>query len=253
MDSGVISPEAPVRPVSESGMTMAFQPIVDVVGGRIYAYEAVLRGPEGESSAEIFARIALESRGDFDRRCAAAAVRWAMAAGLGTTSARLCIPVHAPGASVPGEPMMTAVRIGKQCGLIPERMIFALHGYQDLPGAKLADIVHCNASMGSLTTFVGLGPDHAGIGACARYLPNAVKLDGELVSGIANSWSRRLMLEDLTPRVRKLGVRILAGGVDSEAVLTRLRSFGIFHVQGDHVGPPEIGTLPPHILQRAAA
>ncbi|WP_213979182.1 EAL domain-containing protein [Sphingomonas sp. dw_22] len=253
MSSGIINPEAPIRPAAESGMTMAFQPIVDVVEGRVYAYEAVLHGPEGETAAEIFARIVPESRGDFDRRCAAAAVRWAMAAGLGNTAARLCIPVHAPGASVPGEPMLTAVRIGRQCGLIPERMIFALHGYQDLPGAKLADIVHCNASMGSQTIFVGLGADQVGLGACARYAPNAVKLDSDLVSGIANSWSRRLVLEDLTPRVRKLGIRILAGGVDSQAVLARLRSFGIFHVQGDHVGPPEIGVLPEPILQRDAA
>ncbi|MET0307808.1 MAG: EAL domain-containing protein [Sphingomonas sp.] len=253
MASGVISPEAPIRPAAESGMTMAFQPIVDVVGGRIYAYEAVLRGPNGESGSEVFAKIAPESRGDFDRRCAAASVRWAMSAGLGPTTARLCIPVYAPGASIPGEPMLTAAQMGKQCGLIPERMIFALHGYQDLPGAQLADILHRNAKMGSLTTFVGLGNDHVGLGACARYVPNAVKLDSDLVSGIASSWSRRLVLEDLTPRVRKLGIKILAGGVDSEAVLMRLRSFGIYHVQGDHVGPAEVGALPPSALRRVAA
>lgn len=253
MDSGVLSPEAPIRPASESGMTMAFQPIVDVVGGRVYAYEAVLRGPDGETGSQIIAMMAPESRGDFDRRIAAAAIRWAMAAGLGATSARLCIPVHAPGASIPGEPMITAALVGRQCGLIPERMIFALHGYQDLPGAQLADMLHRTSRMGSLTTFVGLGDRQVGIGACARYAPNAVKLDGDLVSGIATSWSRRLVLEDLTPRVRKLGIRILAGSVDSEAVLTRLRSFGIYHVQGDHIAPPEIGTLPPPALHRAAA
>lgn len=253
MDSGVISPEAPIRPAAESGMTMAFQPIVDIVGGRVYAYEAVLRGPNGESAAQIFAMLEPESRGDFDRRCAAAAIRWAMAAGLGATTARLCIPVYAPGTSVPGEPMITAARIGKQCGLIPERMIFALHGYQNLPGAQLADIVHRSAKMGSTTIFVGLGQDQVGLGVCARYRPNAVKLDEDLVGGIASSWSRRLVLEDLTPRIRKLGIKILAGGVDSEAVFTRLRSFGIYHVQGDHIAPPEVGALPPPILRRAAA
>jgi len=253
MDSGVISPEAPIRPASESGMTMAFQPIVDVVGGRVYAYEAVLRGPNGESAAQIFAMIQPESRGDFDRRCAAAAVRWAMAAGLGATTARLCIPVHAPGASIPGEPMLTAAQVGKQCGLITERMIFALHGYRNLPGAQLADIIHRNRKMGSLTTFVGLGYDQTGLGACARYVPNAVKLDEDLVGGIASSWSRRLILEDLTPRIRKLGIKILASGVDNEAVFARLRSFGIYHIQGDHIAAPEVGTLPPPVVRRAAA
>jgi EAL domain-containing protein (putative c-di-GMP-specific phosphodiesterase class I) len=253
MDAGVISPEAPIRPAGESGMTLAFQPIVDVIGGRVYAYEAVLRGPNGETAPQIFEMIAPESRGDFDRRIAAAAIRWATAAGLRTTTARLCIPVHAPGASIPGEPMLTAAQIGKQCGLIPERMIFALHGYQNLPGAQLADIIHRNSRMGSLTTFVGLGGDQHGLGACARYLPNAVKLDENLVSGIASSWSRRLVLEDLTPRIRKLGIKILAGGVDSEAVLNRLRTFGVYHVQGDHIAPPEIGALPALVVHRAAA
>ena len=253
MDAGVLGPEAPIRPASESGLTMAFQPIVDIVGGRVYAYEAVLRGPNGESAAQIFEMLQPAARGDFDRRCAAAAVRWAMSAGLGQTTARLCIPVHAPGASIPGEPMITAAQMGRQCGLIPERMIFALHGYQDLPGAQLADIVHRNSRMGSLTTFVGLGPGQVGLGACARYVPNAVKLDESLTSGIASSWSRRLVLEDLTPRIRKLRIKILATGVDSEGVLSRLRGFGIYHVQGDHIAPPEIGALPPPIIHRDAA
>jgi EAL domain-containing protein (putative c-di-GMP-specific phosphodiesterase class I) len=79
-----------------------------------------------------------------------------------------------------------------------------------------------------------------------------VKLESDLVSAIASSWSRRLVLEDLTPRIRGLGLKVIATGVDSEAVLQRLHGFGIHLVQGEEIASPEIRALPNPSLRRAA-
>jgi EAL domain-containing protein (putative c-di-GMP-specific phosphodiesterase class I) len=252
MVAATIDPDAPSRAAAEPGLHIAFQPIVDVIGGRVHAYEAMVGGPRGETGAEVSAGLAPESRGEFDRRCAAAAVHWAMAAGLGDTTARLCIPVHAPAAADPGEPMRTAILAGKRCGLIAQRMIFALHDYQALSGAQLADTLQLHRKQGCQTSFVGLGFGETGLGTCARYTPHAIMLDPDLVRGIASSWSRRLVLEELAPRIRKLGVRIVATGVDSEPVFNRLRGFGIYHVRGDYIARPETGTLPAVALPRPA-
>lgn len=241
------------QPAAEAGLHLAFRPVHDVITGHVYAYEALLRGPDGEEDEEILARITPARRADLDRRIAAAAVYRAMDAGLGTMAARLLIPVLAPTAAPAGASLAAALEAGRRTGLVPQRLIFGIHGFADMPGQHLADLVEGHRRAGSLTAFVGLGHDPVGFTPCVRYRPEMVRLDPELVDGIDSSWSRRLMLEELAPRLRDLGIRVIADGVAREPVLQRLRSFGIFHVQGSMVAPPVPGALPPTRIVRQAA
>lgn len=252
MDSQPVTSELEHKPVSDSGLTIAFQPIADISGSRVYAYEAIVRGRGGETATEIHASLEGEARATFGQRCAAAAIRLSMAAGLGTSGARLFIPVHAESIGDPTEHLEPILRVARMSGLIPERLIFGLEGYQQLGGSQLAEIIDVHRKAGPLTAFVGLGQGHAGLALCGRYLPELVKLESDLVSAIASSWSRRLVLEDLAPRIRGLGLKVIASGVDSEAVLQRLRGFGIHLVQGEEIASPEIRALPNPSLRRAA-
>jgi EAL domain-containing protein (putative c-di-GMP-specific phosphodiesterase class I) len=253
LESQPLAPELEHKPMSDSGLTIAFQPIADISGNRVYAYEAIIRGPNGETARQIFESLSPEARAKFDQRCAAGAIRWAMAAGLGTSGARLLVPIQAEAIGAPAEHLEPILRVARQAGLIAERLIFGLEGYRELAGRELAEIIDVHRKAGPLTAFVGLGPGHAGLALCGRYLPDLVKLESELVSAIASSWSRRLVLEDLTPRIRGLGLKVIASGVDSEPVLQRLRGFGITLVQGEEIASPAIRTLPVPTLRRAAA
>ena len=253
MESQPVTSELEGKPVSDSGLTVAYQPIADISANRVYAYEAIIRGPNGETAAQIFESLSPEAKTNFDQRCAAGAIRWAMAAGLGTSGARLLIPVQAASIDKPAEHLEPILRVARGAGLIPERLIFGLEGYRELPGRELAEIIDVHRKAGPLTAFVGLGPGHAGLALCGRYLPDLVKLESELVSAIASSWSRRLVLEDLTPKIRQLGLKVIATGVDSEPVLQRLRGFGITLVQGEEIARPAVRSLPTPNLRRAAA
>ncbi|WP_404334919.1 EAL domain-containing protein [Sphingomonas sp. MMS12-HWE2-04] len=253
MDSATSpSPDGAPNPAPESGVKIAFQPIADTAAGRVWAYEAQLRGPNGENFDTLIAELAPEARADADRRAAVAAVRLAMRAGLGNGGARLCIPSHAPAIGNPLEHIQPAINAARGCGLIPERLIFSLHGYHQLSGPQLAEIVHVYGKQGCLTLFDGLGPDQEWLGTCGRYAPYAVKLEPELVGGIVSSWSRRITLESLTPKLRSLGLKVIATGVDTDAVFQRLPGFGIHMIQGERVASPQIGALPEATLRRAA-
>ncbi|OAN66065.1 EAL domain-containing protein [Sphingomonas sp. TDK1] len=235
------------------GLHLAFRPVHDVITGRVFAYEAVLRGPAGEEGEEILAQLPADRHAELDRRVAAGAVYKAMEAGLGATTARLLIPIHAPHAGAAETALAAAADAGRRTGLATERLIFGIHGFADTPGQQLADLVERHRRAGALTAFLGLGYDPIGFSPCVRYRPAMVRLDSELVNGIDASWARRLMLEELAPRLREHGIRVIADGVAREAVLQRLRSFGIFHVQGDLVAPPVPGMLPPTRIPRPAA
>jgi EAL domain-containing protein (putative c-di-GMP-specific phosphodiesterase class I) len=236
------------------GLHLAFRPVHDVITGRVFAYEALLRGPDGEEGDEILDQIPPDRHAELDRRVAAGAVYRAMDAGLGRSTARLLIPIHAAGAAPALAALAAASEAGRRTGLVPERLIFGIHGFTDVPGQHLADLVEGHRRAGALTAFLGLGHDPIGFSPCVRYRPAMVRLDSDLVNGIETSWSRRLMLEELAPRLREHGIRVIADGVEREGVLQRLRSFGIFHVQGALVAPPMPGMLPPtRIVHPAAA
>ena len=50
----------------EFSIAMAFQPIVDTATGLAYAYEALVRGPDGEGAADVLAAVTEDNRYTFD-------------------------------------------------------------------------------------------------------------------------------------------------------------------------------------------
>lgn len=65
-----------------------YQPIVDLVTGEVVAYEALARGPGGESPARMFAEARAQDRlAELDWECRAAAAGGALRAGLDPATA----------------------------------------------------------------------------------------------------------------------------------------------------------------------
>jgi len=53
---------------------MAFQPVVDIKERRIDAYEALVRGPNGEGAMHVLSHITSENRYAFDQACRVKAI-----------------------------------------------------------------------------------------------------------------------------------------------------------------------------------
>lgn len=77
--------------------TMAFQPIVDVRRRCIFAYEALVRGCDGESAADVIARVNQDNRYAFDQQCRVKATALAAAGGDRTDAGLLVCPTGTGG------------------------------------------------------------------------------------------------------------------------------------------------------------
>jgi EAL domain-containing protein (putative c-di-GMP-specific phosphodiesterase class I) len=64
--------------------TFAFQPIVDVINESVYAYEALVRGPEGEGAYSVLSKVNEKNRYSFDQICRVKAVKLASRLGMKT-------------------------------------------------------------------------------------------------------------------------------------------------------------------------
>ena len=58
-------------------IVMAFQPIVDMVERRVWGYEALVRGTNGEGAAAILAQVTEDDRYRFDQLCRVTAIETA--------------------------------------------------------------------------------------------------------------------------------------------------------------------------------
>jgi hypothetical protein len=65
---------------------MAFQPIVDVNTGKVFAYEALVRGERGESAGSILGQVTKANRYAFDQSCRVKAISLAAQLGLADTN-----------------------------------------------------------------------------------------------------------------------------------------------------------------------
>lgn len=61
---------------------MTFQPILDLHTGRPYAYEALVRGLQGESAATVLSLVNDGNRYQFDQSCRIKAIELASSLGL---------------------------------------------------------------------------------------------------------------------------------------------------------------------------
>ena len=59
--------------------SMAFQPIVDITSGAVFAHEALVRGPNGEGAGFVLGQVKDDNRYAFDQQCRVKAIELASA------------------------------------------------------------------------------------------------------------------------------------------------------------------------------
>ncbi|WP_375391741.1 EAL domain-containing protein [uncultured Sphingomonas sp.] len=239
------------------GLSMAFQPIVDVETGRPYAYEALLRGNNGEGAAEVLSRVTSADRYAFDQQCRIAAIEQSVAAGIIDTGARLSINFLPNAIYSPVACIQVTLKTARAVGFPTGRLIFEFTENEQMTDtAHVANIVDSYRRMGFATALDDFGAGHAGLGLLARFQTDLVKLDMELIRDIDASLPRRLIVEGIVRMLTKMDIAVIAEGIETEAEYRVLRDLGIRYQQGYWFARPGLRTLPaiaPNSARRIAA
>lgn len=225
--------------------SMAFQPIVDMTTGRAWAYEALVRSTDGASAATVLERVTSDNRYAFDQRCRVAAIERAVAAGIVDTGALLSINFLPNAVYSPAACIQLTLRTAKATGFPTDRLMFEFTENERMDDPDhVMRIVDSYRAMGFTTALDDFGAGHAGLNLLARFRPDVIKLDMELLRGIDGSLSRRLIVEAVVGLAAKLGVRVVAEGIETRGELDAIRSIGIDLIQGYLLARPAFETLP---------
>lgn len=231
--------------------SMAFQPIFDIETSTPFAFEALIRGTGGEGAAAVLAQVNEANRYAFDQQCRVKAIETAARAGILDTPARLSINFLPNAVYSPKACIQLTLKTARSTRFPTDRLVFEFTENEEMTDpAHVANIVETYQAMGFGTALDDFGAGHAGLSLLARFQPDIIKLDMELVRGIDASLPRRIIVSGITSMCQALGITLVAEGIETEAELRALRDLGIRYMQGFVIARPAFEALPPVEISR---
>ncbi|WP_207544564.1 EAL domain-containing protein [Sphingomonas jatrophae] len=230
----------------EIPFTMAFQPIVDTDKGLAFAYEALIRGSSGEGALSVLSRVTEANRYSFDQACRVHAIESALTAGLMDTEARLSINFLPNAVYSPMACIQLTLRTAQAVGMPIDRLIFEFTENEQMGSPEhVASIIDTYKRIGFSVAIDDFGAGHSGLDMFARFVPDEIKLDMELVRGIDTDPRRRAIVRSVVSMCRELNTLLIAEGIETAAEAATLRDLGVRYHQGYWYAKPSIASLPP--------
>ena len=208
----------------------AYQPIVDVATRRVYAHEALVRGPQGEGAMSVLAQVNEANRYRFDQACRVKAIKTAAQLGL---SERVSINFLPNAVYKPEVCIRTTLEAARTHGFPTERIIFEVtEGERVEDGPWLATILREYRRCGFLTAIDDFGAGYAGLTLLADFRPDIIKLDMALVRGVDASRSRQAITRGMVRICAELGIQGIAEGVETASERDFFLGEGVTLMQG---------------------
>jgi EAL domain-containing protein (putative c-di-GMP-specific phosphodiesterase class I) len=236
------------RNLSDLGFefTMAFQPIVNVRTRSFYAYEALVRGVNGESAASILDRVNDSNRYRFDQACRVKAIDLAVKLGLlGIPDCKLSIN-FLPNAVYRAETCIRAtLEAARQFAMPLDRLMFEVTEGERVENPQhLKSIFEEYARQGFTTAMDDFGSGYSGLNLLATFQPKVLKIDMALTRGIDQDKVRQAIVEGILLVARRLRIVVIAEGIETAEECAALCTLGIELMQGYYFARPQLETLP---------
>tara|TARA_B100000678_G_scaffold63617_1_gene51870 strand:+ start:83 stop:928 length:846 start_codon:yes stop_codon:yes gene_type:complete len=222
--------------------TMAFQPLVNIDEGRVYGYEALVRGSGGESAGSVLARVDDANLYRFDQACRVKAIEMAHDLGAEGMLSINFLPnaVYEPQACI-----QATLAAARRVGWPTSQLCFEITESENVGDrCHLQNIVTSYHEMGMKTALDDFGTGYANLDLLIDISPDVLKIDRQLVSDIQTAPRQQRILEHIITLARQLDITLIAEGVEKLEEARWLYRHGIARQQGYWFARPAAGQLP---------
>jgi EAL domain-containing protein (putative c-di-GMP-specific phosphodiesterase class I) len=227
-------------------LTMAFQPIVDVVNRTVYAYEALVRGVGGASAAQVLALVTDENRYAFDQSCRVKAIQLAAQLGIADHGAKLSMNFMPGAVYSPAACIRRTLETAKETKFPLSAIIFEI-----MENERVADSGHLHRIVEeyqkhSFTLALDdFGAGYSGLNLLAELEGvRIVKLDGKLIRGIDRNRRAEQVVASPAAMCRELGIIVIGECIETSAECAVLLDCGVELMQGYLFAKPAVEALP---------
>ena len=216
--------------------SMAFQPVIDLAEHRIDAYEALVRGPEGQGAGEVLAQLDAENLYAFDQACRVRAIE--MAARLGIDR-QLNINFLPNAVYEPRGCIRLTLDAATRTGFDKDRLTFEIVESEDI-----ADTDHLKAIIaeyrrhGFKVALDDFSTGYSGLSRLAELKPDIVKLDRALIRDCDQDRVRLAIIASMIALGAEVGIKMVLEGVERIGEVEALRSVGGRFMQGFYFARP---------------
>lgn len=223
---------------------MAFQPIVDLTAQKVWGYEALVRGVNGEPALSVLSQVNDDIRYRFDQASRVMAIQTAGAL-LAGRDLRLSINFMPNAVYEPSACIQKSLAAAKRAHFPHRNLMFEFTENERMTDpAHVQSIVDVYRKFGFWTALDDFGAGYAGLGLLARLQPDLIKIDMELLRDIHLSRAKQTIIAGIVGISRSLDIEVLAEGVENEQELAVLRAAGISLFQGYYFAKPALMALP---------
>jgi EAL domain-containing protein (putative c-di-GMP-specific phosphodiesterase class I) len=223
----------------------AFQPIVDVRDRSVFAQEALVRGPNGEGAGEVLGALDATNIHAFDRACRIGAVK-AAARLMARRPELLSLNTMPNSVYDPETCLRTTIAAANAANFPIDHIMFEMTEHEAIEDLDhFTTIVASYKEMGFTTAIDDFGAGSSGLTLFASVLPDIVKLDMKLISGIHKSRVQKVVVENMVEMCSKFGIGVIAEGIEEEAEARTLRELGIYLFQGYYFARPAFDAVTP--------
>ena len=211
---------------------------------RVWGYEALVRGVNGESAFSILEQLTDETRYQFDQAARVMAIETAGALFEGK-DLRLSINFMPNAVYEPTACIQKSLAAAKRVDFPHRNLMFEFtENERMVDPAHVQNIVEAYRKFGFWTALDDFGAGYAGLGLLSRLQPDLIKIDMELLRDIHLSHAKQVIVAGIVGIARALDIKVLGEGVENEQELTVLRAAGISLFQGYYFAKPELMALP---------
>ena len=230
-----------------------FQPIFDFTANRVFAYEALSRGPADSplKMPEVMFSTARDHHlsEKLDYICRSKAMQRFVHSGMpGKLTINIC-----PGSLVDPDfrsgPTLQALHAS---GLDSSRVILELTEQKQVDVPELKAAVGRCRDMGFLIARDDLGAGYSNLRLLADLRPDYLKLDKYFVAGVDRREVEADFVRLIVDLARRVGCQVIAEGIETVHELCFVRSVGVDFGQGYLLGRPQangIGQVPNVLLE----
>jgi EAL domain-containing protein (putative c-di-GMP-specific phosphodiesterase class I) len=226
--------------------SMAFQPIVDCLSGSVYAYEALVRGPEGQPAAFVLNQVNDQNRYAFDQTCRVKAITLASRLGLEATGAMLSINFMPGAVYSPAACIQVTLKAARSLSFPLDRLIFEIVEAEKVRSSEhLMAIVHEYRNCGFKVALDDFGAGWSGVNLLASVSANILKLDMALTRNIARRPRAAAIVEAMVKLCAAMDIDLIAEGIETIEEYGILHNTGVRLMQGYLFAKPAFEQLPP--------
>ena len=222
--------------------TFAFQPIVDLSTRTVFAYEALVRGPNGEGALDVLSKVTERNRYRFDQGCRINSIFLAQRLGM---KARISINFLPNAVYQPELCIRTTIAAAEAANFPLNQIIFEVTESEHiLEPEKLLSIFRYYRDRGFATAIDDFGAGYAGLGLLTEFQPQIIKIDIKLVRDIDHNPVKQAIVLGILMTMNRLGVQIIAEGVETAAEARWFHTNGVDLMQGYYFARPAFEALP---------